>query len=213
MFNRSTLLKSVLLCAILCVAFWIRIQSVGTIPEGQFTGTDAYFHYWQAQTIAEHGTLPARDMHRWLPLGRDNGQLLNLYSYALAYTHKSVALVFPSVTLYHVALYMPPVCFCIGLGVLYLFLAHTFGILSASLVGVLLATLPGAINRSAAGFGDRDAWCLMLGLLAVTTYLASLQSEQPRKCAAIWTLTSGIIIFLGGISWEGLGCFSASFSL
>ena len=207
MFNRSTLLKSFLLCAILCVAFWIRIQSVGTIPEGQFTGTDAYFHYWQAQTIAEHGTLPARDMHRWLPLGRDNGQLLNLYSYALAYTHKSVALVFPSVTLYHVALYMPPVCFCIGLGVLYLFLAHTFGILSASLVGVLLATLPGAINRSAAGFGDRDAWCLMLGLLAVTTYLASLQSEQPRKCTAIWTLTSGIIIFLGGISWEGFGVF------
>lgn len=28
MFNRSTLLKLVLLCAILCVAFWIRIQSV-----------------------------------------------------------------------------------------------------------------------------------------------------------------------------------------
>lgn len=122
MFNRSTLLKSVLLCAILCVAFWIRIQSVGTIPEGQFTGTDAYFYYWQAQTIAEQGTLPVRDMHRWLPLGRDNGQLLNLYSYALAYTHKSVALVFPSVTLYDVVLYMPPICFCIGLGALCLFL-------------------------------------------------------------------------------------------
>ena len=207
MFNRSTLLKSVLLCAILCVAFWIRIQSVGTIPQGQFTGTDAYFHYWQAQTIAERGTLPARDMHRWLPLGRDNEQLLNLYSYALAYTHKSVALVFPSVTLYHVSLYMPPICFCIGLGALCLFLAHAFGLLSASIVGVLLATLPGAINRSTAGFSDRDAWCLMLGLLAVTTYLASLQSEQPRKCAAIWTLTSGFIVFLGGISWEGFGVF------
>ena len=207
MFNRSTLLKSVLLCAILCVAFWIRIQSVDTIPQGQFTGTDAYFYYWQAQTIAEQGILPARDMHRWLPLGRDNGQLLNLYSYALAYTHKSVALVFPSVTLYHVVLYMPPVCFCIGLGALCLFLAHAFGLLSASLVGVLLATLPGAINRSTAGFSDRDAWCLMLGLLAVTTYLVSLQSEQPRKCAAIWTLTSGFIVFLGGLSWEGFGVF------
>ena len=201
------LLKLVLLCAILCVTFWIRIQGVDTIPEGQFTGTDAYFYYWQAQAIAEHGTLPARDMHRWLPLGRDNGQLLNLYSYALAYTHKSVALVFPSVTLYHVVLYMPPVCFCIGLGALCLFLSHAFGLLSASLVGVLLATLPGAINRSTAGFSDRDAWCLMLGLLAVTTYLVSLQSEQPRKCAVIWTLTSGFIVFLGGLSWEGFGVF------
>ena len=56
------LLKLVLLCAILCVTFWIRIQGVDTIPEGQFTGTDAYFYYWQAQTIAEQGTLPAHDM-------------------------------------------------------------------------------------------------------------------------------------------------------
>ncbi len=164
MFNRSTLLKSFLLCAILCVAFWIRIQSVGTIPEGQFTGTDAYFHYWQAQTIAEHGTLPARDMHRWLPLGRDNGQLLNLYSYALAYTHKAVALLFPSVTLYDVTLYdvtryMPVICFCIGLGALWLSFSCTFGILSACLVGVLMATLPGAINRSTAGI--RRQRCLV----------------------------------------------------
>ena len=34
---------------ILLVAFWIRIQGVGTIPDGQFTGNDPYLYYWQAQ--------------------------------------------------------------------------------------------------------------------------------------------------------------------
>lgn len=87
MLNRSTLLKLVFLCAILCAAFWIRIQSVDTIPEGQFTSVDAYFYYWQASLISEHGQLPERDMHRWLPLGRDLGQTLNLYGYALAYIY------------------------------------------------------------------------------------------------------------------------------
>ena len=206
MFNLSTRLKSILLFALLLVAFWIRIQSASGIPEGHFTGVDAYLYYFQAQQISEHGKLPERDMHRWLPVGRDNEQLLNLYSYALAYTHKAVSAVFPSVTLYDVTFYMPVLCFCIGLGVFYLFLTRCFGHLSACLVGVLLATLPGAINRSTAGFGDRDAWCWMLGLLAVVTYLASLQTQTSRN-RLIWTLASGFIVFLGGISWEGFGVF------
>ena len=127
MFNLSTLFKSILLFAIVFVAFWIRIQSASGIPEGHFTGADAYLYYFQAQQISEHGKLPERDMHRWLPVGRDNGQLLNLYSYVLAYIHKAVSVVFPNVTLYDVCVYMPVLCFCTGLGVLCLFLAHTFG--------------------------------------------------------------------------------------
>ena len=73
-------------------------------------------------------------------------------------------------------------------------------------VGVILATLPGSIERSTAGFGDRDAFCLMIGLLSVVTYLASLETETPRK-RLFWTFVSGFMVFLGGISWEGFGVF------
>ena len=72
--------------------------------------------------------------------------------------------------------------------------------------GLILATLPGSIERSAAGFGDRDAFCLMLGILSVVIYLASLQAGTPHK-RLFWTLASGFIVFLGGISWEGFGVF------
>ncbi|MDE0555288.1 MAG: hypothetical protein OXI24_13785, partial [Candidatus Poribacteria bacterium] len=206
MLNISTLLKSILLLAILFIAFYIRIQGRTDIPEGHFTGVDAYIYYFQAQQISEQGRLPVRDMQRWLPIGRDNRQLLSLYSYALAYSHKIVVRAFPNITLYDVAFYMPVFCFCVGLGGLCLFLSRTFGVLFSILVGVLLTTLPGAINRSTAGFGDRDAWCWMLGLLAVITYLMALQAETPRK-RLIWTLTSGFLVFLGGMSWEGFGVF------
>ena len=145
-------------------------------------------------------------MHRWLPLGRDLGQTLNLYGYVLAYTHKAIAWIFPNITLYHVSLYMPVLCFCIGLGTLCLYLYYTYGLLFSSIVGVLLATLPGSIERSTTGFGDRDAFCLMLGILSVVTYLASLQTETPRK-RLFWTFASGFVVFLGGISWEGFGVF------
>ena len=193
-------------CSLLLLIFWIRIQGIEDILTEQFTETDGYFYYWQASLISEHGNLPARDLHRWLPLGRDLGQTLNLYGYALAYTYKAVSTVFPNIMLYHVCLYMPVVCFCIGLGVLCLYLYRTYGLLFSSVVGILLATLPGSIERSTAGFGDRDAWCLMIGILAVTTYLVSLQAECPRSCF-LWTLVSGFIVFLGGLSWEGFGVF------
>ena len=195
-----------LLCVILLVAFWIRIQGVPNIPEGQFTGNDPYLYYWQAQIVSENGWLPARDMHRWLPIGRDLGQTLNAYSYAIAYTHKVITLIFRNVSLYQVALFAPVVCFVLGLGVLCFFLYRNFGLLFSSIVGVLLATLPGIVERSAAGFSDRDSWCLMLGVLTVTTYLVSLHAQRSRS-RLLWTLASGFTVFLGGISWEGFGVF------
>ena len=199
--------NGLILVGILLLSCWIRIQGTERIPDGQFTGNDPYFYYWQASLISEHGHLPARDMHRWLPVGRDFGQTLNLYGHVLAYTHKIIAWVFPSVTLYHVALYMPVVCFCIGLGALCLYLYHTYGLMFSFTAGVILATLPGSIERSTAGFGDRDAFSLMFGILAVITYLTSIQvSETPRK-RLFWTLGSGFIVFLGGLSWEGFGVF------
>ena len=145
-------------------------------------------------------------MHRWLPLGRDLGQTLNLYPYVLAYTHKAISVIFPNVTLYHVTFYMPVLCFCIGLGALCLFLYYTYGLLFSSIVGVLLVTLPGSIERSTAGFGDRDAWYLMIGILTVVTYLISLQ-VQDKRFRLLWTIISGFITFLGGMSWEGFGVF------
>ena len=195
-----------LLCAILLLACWIRIQGVANLPAGQFTSNDAYFYYWQASLISEHGHLPARDMHRWLPVGRDLGQTLNLYGYVLAYGHKAIAWVFPNVTLYDVSVDMPVICFCIGLGVLCLFLYHVYGVMFSLPACVILATLPGSIERSTAGFGDRDAFCLMIGILAVTTYLMSLHAEKKRH-RLLWTLISSFSVFLGGISWEGFGVF------
>ena len=200
------LIPWVFLSAILLVALYIRLQGVSNIPSEQFTRNDPYLHYWQAQIVSEHGKLPARDMHRWLPFGRDYGQSLNAYAYGIAYTHKAITVFFPNVSLYQVSLFSPAVCFVLGLGVLCCFLYRSFGLLFSSVLGILLATLPGTVERSAAGFSDRDSWCLMIGILAITTYLVSLQAQGPRS-RLLWTLASGFTVFLGGISWEGFGVF------
>lgn len=195
-----------LLLIILSVAFWIRIQGVDTIPNGQFTSNDAYFYYRQAQTVSDIGHLPARDMDRWLPVGRDNRQILPLYAYVVAYTHKAVTLFAPNTSLYHVMFYLPTCCFVIGLGFLCLYLYRVFGLLFSATVGVLMATMPSTIVRSAAGFSDRDSWCILLGVVAIITYLIAMRMQYTRK-KMIYTLASGVTCFLGGHSWEGFGVF------
>ena len=191
---------------ILLVAGWIRIQGIPGIPEGQFTENDAYLYYWQADIIAEHGTLPARDMHRWMPLGRDLGQTLNAYSYATAYVYKLIILFFPNVTLYQVHLFAPIICFLLGMGILCLFLYRTFGLTIAASAGLLLAIMPGGVERSAAGFSDRDSWCWLLGILTVITYLWKEQAQQTRY-RFLGAAFSGFFMCLGALSWEGFGVF------
>ena len=198
--------QKILLCAIVLLACWIRVQGVDRLPDGQFTSNDAYLFASQAQEIAEQGVLPARDMRRWLPVGRDNGQIFSLYAYAIAYIHKAVGWVSPKLTLYHIQVYISAICFMLGLGVLAFFLARAYGVVFAAIVTLLLATLPGSIERSAAGFGDRDAWCWMLGIFAVTSYLWK-EGMEPGRRRWIATALAGFTVFLGGLSWEGFGFF------
>lgn len=198
--------QKILLCAILLLACWIRVQGVGRLPDNQFTSNDAYLYALQAQEIAEQNVLPARDMRRWLPEGRENGQRLYLYAYGIAYIHKSIGWIFPELTLYHIQIYLSTICFVIGLGVLCLFLARVFGFYFAATVILLLATLPGSIERSSVGFGDRDAWCWMFGILAVISYLWKERMELGWQ-RWITTALCGAIVFLGGMSWEGFGFF------
>ena len=195
-----------LLALILLLAAWIRTLGLSEIPEGQFTENDAYLYYWQADIIAEQGRLPQRDMHRWMPLGRDLSQTLNFFSYVTAYTYKLITLFFPNITLYQVHLFAPVVCFVIGMGVLCLFLYRVFGFDIAVTVGILLALMPGCLERSAAGCSDRDCWCWLLGILAVISYLWKEQVHRPRS-RLIFSGISGLFIFLGGLSWEGFGVF------
>lgn len=198
--------QKILLCAIVLLACWIRVQGINRLPDGQFTSNDAYLFAGQAKEIVEQGSLPARDMRRWLPLGRDNGQIFPLYAYAIAYTHKAIGWMLPKLTPYHIQVYISAICFTLGLGVLAFFLARTYGVVFAAIVALLLATLPGSIERSAAGFGDRDAWCWMLGIFAVTSYLWK-EGMEPGQHRWIATALAGLTVFLGGLSWEGFGFF------
>lgn len=176
------------------------------MPAGQYTETDAYLYDHQTRSVSAHGHLPARDLRRWVPIGRDTQQSLNLYPMVLGYLHKGIVLFFPSVSVAAILRLAPVVCFSLGTFLLCVFLAHTQGFSISVGSGVILATLPGTIERSAYGFGDRDAFCWLIGVSAILTYLLALRVSDTRW-RFLSTLLSGGVMCLGGLSWEGFGAF------
>lgn len=195
-----------LLCILISVAAHIRIAGVESIPRGHFASNDAFLYYSQAQTILDNGKLPEVDTRRWVPTGRDLRQSLNGYAYALACAYKLIKICLPNTSLYQVQLYAPTFFFLVGLTGLCSFLYLRFGFSIAAVTGTFLAILPGTIVRSAAGFSDRDSWCLMLAVITITLYIA--KEDITRKTARyVCTVISGTCIFLGGWSWEGFGGF------
>ena len=166
-----------------------------------------FLYLSQAKTIVEDGTLPKVETHRWVPLGRDLRGTFQGYPYAIAYAYKLIRFFVPNVTIYQVQLFAPTVCFLIGLAVLCLFLYIRFGFSVAAIVGTLLVIMPGGIERSAAGFSDRDSWCWMLGAIAVTTYLWK-EDTTRKRIRYLCIVLSGFFVILGGLSWEGFGGFA-----
>ncbi len=195
-----------LLLIVLSLGGWIRLQGLPHLPVGQFASNDAYLYYSHADTIVTEGTLPQVETHRWVPLGRDLTQMLHGYAYALAATYKCLKFFLPNVTLYEVQCVAPMVCFLIGTAVLCVFLYVRFGLSVSLIVGVLLAVMPGTVERTAAGFSDRDGWCWLFGVLAITCYLCKEYTSQKRF-RDIYAVLSGVFVLIGGLSWEGFGGF------
>ncbi|MYB93851.1 hypothetical protein F4167_16930 [Candidatus Poribacteria bacterium] len=198
---------AVLLLLTLLVGGWIRLQGLPTLPTGQFASNDAYLYYSHAETLVTHGTLPETEMHRWVPLGRDLTEMLHGYAYGIAASYKVISVFFPDVTLYQIQRVAPTVCFLIGIAVLCCFLYLRFGLSTATVVGTLLAVMPGSIERSSAGFSDRDSWCWLLGILAVIPYFYKEGMELCKRTRYFCIALSGGFAFLGGLSWEGFGGF------
>lgn len=57
---------------------------------------------------------------------------MNTYQKLLRLAGLAIAFLFPHISLYHVALFAPTVCFGLGLGVMCFFLYRAFGLLFAS---------------------------------------------------------------------------------
>ncbi len=190
-----------------------------TLPhlEGKYLlGTDAYHFLRQAERIVSEGQLPDVDIQRWQPEGRDLTTSANLFSFVLAYTYHLLHRFFRDIHLYSVAVYSSISCYMLCLLVLYGLWRNIFSP-SVSLLAVNFTAIFPTLNlhRSSTGFGDRDAFVLLLWLLMYLFYMKTESTQNGLRNPSLqfekyfYAALSGITAGLLALTWEGSGLATA----
>ena len=203
--------RAALLIAAMVASFafslWHRTRVNYEALDGRFTGNDAYLYYRQSERILEEGQLPKRDMERWLPLGRDQTLLHNLYSYVVAYSYRAARVFFPNLTLHAFSCYAPPALFAMTAALFTAALLSLYGWEAAGLGSLFFVLSPPVAARTSLGFADRDAFCLFLAVLMGALYLWRINASRRRNRIAL-AAACGFTACVGCLAWEGFGAFA-----
>ncbi len=188
-------------------SLWHRTRVNYEALDGRFISNDAYLYYRQSKRILEEGRLPKRDMERWLPLGRDQTLLHNLYSYVVAYSYRAARIFFPNLTLHAFSCYAPPVLFAMTAALFTAALLSLYGWEAAGLGSLFFVLSPPVAARTCLGFADRDAFCLFLAALTGALYLWRINASARRNRIAL-AAACGFTACVGCLAWEGFGVFA-----
>jgi len=200
---------SLIFVLIAFLAIYIRIQTIPALGKDLFLGTDAYRYAKRANMILQEGSLPSRDSTAWLPEGQDLTSIRAPFSleYILSYAYRFISIFNPKITLHTVAIYYPVVVYIACLVLLFLLCTKLFDVPQGLLALILLSVCPGTLDRTMAGFADRDAWTLFLALLSYVLYIFSFY--HPNLKGKVLAFCSGIVMGIVGLVWEGSGIFIA----
>ena len=122
--NRLIILAS--FCLIIGLSAFIRIQSAEGLDGKHFLGFDPYYFFRITETIALNGAPPERDMMAYAPLGVKLDYQEILTPYVILFLYRACHILFPSVTLYHTAVFYPVLCFAASLLVFYVLIRRLF---------------------------------------------------------------------------------------
>ena len=155
-----SLIKSKLFYILTAVAIFvgafIRTRNLPLLKDKFLLALDPYVFFRYTKYITEHGSLMAKDMMRYVPLGYDPTGTGSLLSYILAYTYKFVSIFIPSLTIEKFNILYPVVAFIFAIIVFFFLVKKLFNIKIACLSTAFLAVLPGFIYRTTAGFSEKE---------------------------------------------------------
>ena len=190
-------------------AVFVRVKEVDQLQDKYLSGYDSYFYYRQAKTIITEGRLPDRDYMQNYPDGLNLRGRANLNCYAIAYLYKGIRIFAPDISIERAAIYYPIICFIFILIVFFGLTNLLFGKPISLIAVTIFATIPAAVNRTHAGWADRDPLSLLAWLACIYFYVAAYQAlSQERQRYLLLALLSGISMGALGLTWPGVGLLS-----
>ena len=196
-----------LLGVILLIGYLIRIRNLPLLRDvttGKFipADLDAFAFLRYAKYVLEHGNLMNIDYMRYYPWGYPNLTEFSLLSHFIVYLYKFLHFFNSSVTLEYADVLYPPIAFVISMIFFFLLVKKLFDYKIALLSTLILSIIPIYLNRSMAGWGDKEALAMVFWFAAFYFFIAGWESDN-LKSGIIYSILSGISTGLMIFGWGG----------
>ena len=214
----NNLIISTILGVIIAFGFYIRTRNLHLLVDittSKFipSDLDALVIMRYVKEIAETGVLSNIDILRYYPLGFHSvlGEF-GLLSYFIFYLHKFLSFFNSSISLELADVLYPPIAFVFAAIFFYLFVKRLFDYRIALLASAFLATVPIFLQRTMAGWSDKEALALAFMFLALYSYVAAWKSKTLKK-GVLLSILSGIATGMTGLVWGGVNFIFLAFGL
>ncbi len=171
---------------------------------GYLYGNDPWIEYWQAKYLYEHGLGSWLKLTRdnpathvfWWPWGRDFTS--SSYPFVPALAAATYSLVSDTLSLQQWIALIPPIMSLVMLAAGYLYMRILFGRVAALVTIPLLYLVPATLDRTHAGFVEKEGISLGFFILALM-----LLSIALRRRSLAWAAAAGLATGLVGFMWGG----------
>ena len=153
--------------------------------------------------ILAQGYLNAVDPMRYYPGGYQQVGEFSVLSYVIAALYKFFHFFSSSITVEYVDVVYPPLVFSFTLIVFFLLVRKLFDYRVALLATAYLAVIPSLLQRTVAGFSDKESLALFLFVLTFYFYISSWKSSSSIK-GLIYGGVAGVTTGLMGLTWGGV---------
>ncbi len=170
---------------------------------------DPFLFLRQAKYIVLHGSLPAIDTMRYVPIGFDTARETILLPSMIAYFHKMINLI-GNFTIEYSAVVFPVVVSIFTTIIFFLFVRKLFeskGRKFSNVVGLLAAAmlviLPSLMARTLAGIPEKESVSFAFMFLALYLFLCAWKAEKIKNSAILGAL-AGVATACLGLIWGGV---------
>ncbi len=197
-----------ILAVIVLLAFFNRIAPMPNLKDvttGDYIPIeiDSFAFLRYAEELQVNGTLAAVDTFRYYPEGYPNEGEFTLLAWFVVYLYRFLHFFSPSTTLALADVLYPPIAFAISLIFFFLLLRRLFDYRVALLATAYLAFIPTYVQRTIAGFADKESLAMLFFFIAFYFFVVSYQQEQRVRVIA-FSILSGLFTALLGKVWGGV---------
>src|SRR3989344_1221637 len=164
---------------------------------------DSFVFLRYAQDILVNGTQSSVDTLRYYPDGYKNEGEFSLLATVIVYLYKVLHAFNDKVTLGYADALYPALAFAISLVFFFLFVRKVFDYRAALLATVWLAFIPTYVQRTIAGFSDKESLGMLFFFMSLYFFVVSFFNED-RKKAIVFGIISGVCAALMGKVWGGV---------